>query len=35
MRFELKGMDLRLRSLDVQPSQLLLRAEAQVEKMPM
>jgi hypothetical protein len=33
--FELKGMDLRLKSLDVQPRQLLLEAEAQVEKMPM
>jgi hypothetical protein len=32
--FELKGMDLWLRSLDVQPRQLLLEAEAQVEKCP-
>lgn len=32
--FELDGMDLRLRRLDVQPNQLLLEAEARVEQIP-
>jgi len=33
--FELEGMDLRLRHLDVQPNQLVLEAEAQVQQLPM
>lgn len=32
--FELEGMDLRLRNLDVQPNRLLIEAEARVEQIP-